>query len=63
MLDWSTLTCALRHHTTFQPATVIGLIYTKRLFGVRGGKTAAEADNEEAAIVNIEQAAVVSTTK
>ena len=44
-------------------ATVIWLIYTKRLFGVRGGKTAAEADNEEAAIVNIEQAAVVSPAK
>ncbi len=40
-------------------AAVLWLIWAKRLFGFRGGKAAAEAEHEEAALINVEKAAVI----
>lgn len=40
-------------------AAVVWLIWAKHLFGVRGGKAAAEAENEEASLIAVEKAAVV----
>ena len=40
-------------------AAVVWLIWAKHLFGVRGGKAAAEAENEEASLIVVEKAAVV----
>lgn len=41
-------------------AAVVWLIWAKRLFGVRGGKAAAEAENEEASLIAVERAAVLT---
>lgn len=40
-------------------AAVIWLTWAKRLFGVRGGKSAAEAQTQEASLISVERAAVV----
>ncbi len=40
-------------------AAVVWLIWAKRLFGVRGGKAAAEAENEEASLISVERAAMI----
>lgn len=40
-------------------AAVVWLIWAKRLFGVRGGRAAAEAENEEASLIAVEKAAVL----
>ena len=41
-------------------AAVTWLVWAKRLFGVRGGRAAAEAENEEATFLAVEMAAVVT---
>lgn len=43
-------------------AAVVWLIWAKRLFGVRGGKSAAEAENEEASLIAVEKAAMLPPT-
>lgn len=41
-------------------AAVVWLVWAKRLFGIRGGKSAAEAEHQESALITVEQAAVVA---
>ena len=41
-------------------AAVVWLVWTKRLFGVRGGEAAMRAAHEEAALLTVEKAAVLS---
>jgi hypothetical protein len=41
---------------------VIYLVWTRRLFGVRGGKTAYEARLRSASVIEVEQAALAATS-
>lgn len=43
-------------------AAVVWLIWAKRLFGVRGGKAAAEAETQEASLLAVERSALITTT-
>lgn len=43
-------------------AAVVWLVVAKRLFGVRGGAAAEQAENEEVSLLTVEQAAVVEST-
>ena len=40
-------------------AAVVWLVFAKRLFGVRGGRAAERAENEEVSLLTVERAAEV----
>ena len=70
-MDWSLLGCAREGHVTYAPdepelrnrlLLVIYLVWTRRLFGVRGGRAAYEARLRTESVIEMEQAALTRRT-